>query len=375
MYDDIISEKLLNIKNLNKLYIKTKDSKIRDIIQELFIYFTVVYSTIYNNWGNDKRTLIRKLLKRHKYEAFKFLYYNFNIEEYNDYIVRYSIKYNFNAVIKLLIENGYKNYKKLFHYSVKYDNINIIEYIYQFVNKNEYINEIGKESVKYDRSDITIWAINNCANSNEIALNAIEYHNFDLLKKITEITQIDTYKAAIKSIEIDDIKIFSYLMEIGVEHYNNLAEHASNYGRLKMLKIIPDEKYNKDTIASIAAEYGHLNIIKWLYKNGYRNINNIVLSSAKGNNINIIVWGIKKGFNNMYALAIIATENGNLEIVKYAYDKGSNNIEEIMNVAALNDYPNIVEWALDNGAKDIDNVKRIAKIYGYNDLIDIVNKY
>jgi len=364
--DDILAEKLLNIKNLNKLYIKTNDKKIRELISELFAYFSLTYDMIYKQWKENYKPLIRKLLKLKKFDEFKFLYNNFNVKQYDNYIVHYAVKYNFTAVVKFLIENGYTDYNKIFNYAVKYDNLEVTEYVYQF--DKTYIDQIGINAVKYNITNIAVWAIKHGADPGKMAELAVVNNNIQMLQEIGNLTYYDTYKLAKTAIEVNNIDAFKILMSRGIEHYSNLAEYAAVYGRLTILELIPEDQYNTSTVVATAAEYGHLNIIEWFYKNGYKNVSNIALSAAKNGHNDIIKWATKRGFNDFYKLAIIGAKNGYIKIVEYAYENGADNVEEILNSAALNDHPDIVSWAIAHGAKDIENVKHIARVYGYNDL-------
>ncbi len=97
-----------------------------------------------------------------------------------------------------------------------------------------------------------------------------------------------------------------------------------------------------------AAKYGHLNIIMWAIENGCE-INNCVSDMAvKYNHLNILIWLKEHNFEISTNICNIAAENGHLDILKWLINNEykCNNLTCML--AASNGHLNVVKWLREN---------------------------
>ena len=115
-----------------------------------------------------------------------------------------------------------------------------------------------------------------------------------------------------------------------------------------------------------AAEYGHLNILKWILKNGYPRDGRAMGYAAKGGQLTALKWMVKHNFTDRGLSFYYAAGTGNVEILQYLcehkftindnyYAANKGKLEIIKNMYTMNPKSlyNVCEGAAKAGHLDV----------------------
>lgn len=170
-------------------------------------------------------------------------------------------------------------------------------------------------------------------------------------------------------------------------------KRAVKVGNLKVVRFFVEHgiyDLNKLGLLPLATKYNHMDIVKYLIKNGaniYTNMNTKVYSDTQKNNVNDtfdyyiysgdleMVRYLKKHGVNIHrdrdSSLYQAARFGHLHIVKYLIENGAKN-PNALRAAAMNNHLDIVEYLLNNGA-NIQSFKNRAfcdaASFGYLDIV------
>ena len=140
------------------------------------------------------------------------------------------------------------------------------------------------------------------------------------------------------------------------ENYNDFATIASQYGHLNVLEFFKNNNIEFDvyTCAKIAAEYGFLHIIQWLHQNGcdpnYVHENSwTCCGAASGGHLHILQWLRNHGYQWDRYTCFKAAGNGHLHVLQWARENGCPWDEETCNHAARYGHLHILQWARQEG--------------------------
>jgi hypothetical protein len=183
----------------------------------------------------------------------------------------------------------------------------------------------------------------------------IEIKNNYLFKKIYE-KKIHTMEWAIMNGHLETIK-WLYNKNIRIEKKlkpNSLSRlfyiDNEGYQCLKVSMNGDQCEVSMNGSMDLAAKYGHLEVVKWLYKKGERFTPKSLDSAIKDGHLEVVKWLYKKGERFTPKSLDSAIKDGNLENLKLIYNKyrGSVTIDH-MSYAAKFNHLEVLKWLWDHG--------------------------
>ena len=217
-----------------------------------------------------------------------------------------------------------------------------------FVNNKNYI---GIRKLK----NINLKSQNNDFNNN------LDY--LDIYNKINK--YINLYYSLKWNAKDGHLKVVQFLVEYGMNNYNDVLLQSSYNGHLEIVKyIIEKGAKNINESLILSAKYNKLEVVKFLINNGADiHVDNeyILRYSAQTGHTEIVKYLIENGANihidDDYALRCSALYS-HLEIVRYLVENGAN-IHAVGDCAlrwsAMKGHFEIVKYLVENGANNIDN--------------------
>jgi len=143
-------------------------------------------------------------------------------------------------------------------------------------------------------------------------------------------------------------------------NHNVVCNIAAENGHLSILKWLISNGCEVSTqTPAFAAESGHLEIIKWLRGTDNKNENEYKYEwdiwtcsgAAYGNHIDVLKWAYENGCPwDVWTCAFLAS-NGNLEALKWAIDNGCPWDDNLCRFAAQKNQIEILEWIKEKGCK------------------------
>ena len=162
----------------------------------------------------------------------------------------------------------------------------------------------------------------------------------------------------------NQINICQKLYQKYGKHLKQIIEGSAVSGNLEMVKwtyrkmqiLSLDKVYmsgtNKDfsisNLCSLAAENGHLEILKWAQKNGCPFDLLEFSTAAKNGHLEILIWAYETGYWCCSNIDCYAAENGHLVILKWRHKIGRLNIGNSYLYAAKNGHIEILKWMHEN---------------------------
>ncbi len=135
-------------------------------------------------------------------------------------------------------------------------------------------------------------------------------------------------------------------------NFDDINYYASLYGHLEILKWAFANGYYHGctTISETAALNGHLDILKWANSNTRGNCNNVCVNAARNGHLECLIWARKIGvFPWDHRVCIYAARNGHFEVLKWARKNGCDWNRFVCTNAKMNGHYDILNWAIDNG--------------------------
>jgi len=157
-----------------------------------------------------------------------------------------------------------------------------------------------------------------------------------------------------------DLEIVKWLYTCANQSY--IRRHPSIYtviaadrGHLEVLKYLHENGCFWDSDACIyAAKGGHLKVLQYLHDNGCRwNIDACAYAASKGGHVDVLKYLHENGCSWYYNTYSYAIEGGHLEVLKYLLDEGCPahmyGDDEVCCIAARHKQTNILEYLIENG--------------------------
>lgn len=168
-------------------------------------------------------------------------------------------------ILEFLKSRNYYWYSVVFSYAVKYSNLDIIEWFHKNGCPWIYEENIYCYAMKNKNKNVLnwLWENNYYLHKEDILKYTKEYKNYENIESIYKKNYTeDAYKTAIQ------------------------------LGNLDMILWLQEKKYvgYENNYCSIAAEYGRLDILKWLHKNGMPLGLDLYVKAASRKHVDIIKW-------------------------------------------------------------------------------------
>lgn len=122
------------------------------------------------------------------------------------------------------------------------------------------------------------------------------------------------------------------------------------FNRMKSSRLtLGDRGYHKCStkLMNLIARNGHLAVLKWLYKNTHSRCDHrmILCWVAMTGHLDVFAWLYKKGAHCSQFILNLAAEHGHLHILKWSLEHLLEfSLEEIMHVALVRNQVEILEW-------------------------------
>lgn len=252
------------------------------------------------NYDNERnKTIFDYLIKFNNHSLISFILGKKKINLYrNTHILKYPIKHHFNNIVKSILDYDNKiilfndnNNFNTFHYSIKYNNFEILEYLYKSIDeldKNMYYSKITYKSdslyhyifntnIKNSIKILDILHINNIEDvfndNNETILLCLfknikddkEEKHLEFIEKINKIIQKPLFDIQQKD---TDKTLLHYLIDIGyykttLSYLKNIINQKINYNiniqdnkgqtifHILLRQIIKDDKNNIQLIVEV----------------------------------------------------------------------------------------------------------------------------
>jgi len=201
-------------------------------------------------------------------------------------------------------------------YAIKYDNLEVVKYIYTEGKSNNYLTCVL--SAKYGNLKILKWARKNGCSWDELtcAIAAMNCH----------------------------LEVLKWARENGCPWNELTCKYAAVNGHLEVLKWARENgcPWNEGTCAN-AAFNGHLEVLKWARENGCLWNELTCADAAMNGHLEVLKWARKNGCPWNEGTCTAAVFNGHLEVLKWARKNGCPwDKNKCMTIAVK--YPEIVKW-------------------------------
>jgi hypothetical protein len=304
---------------------------------------------------------MRTAIEEENYEIMKYLYdpykerYKKNRRCIHQTILNMGIiKGNLDAVIWIADRCATYTYKETFR-AAKYEHIDILRWLY---------DTRIPEAIELSLNNMNAFPL---TNQDKTILYAAEVGNLDIVKylskkgpQINTTTLRETVNAAAKN---GFMQIIEYLY---------LQYDICIFDKLSI---------------TYAAEGGHLNIIKFIYKSGFDHIfnkkpynRNAMDYAAKGGNLHVIKWLYEQSLGDCTAnLYYNACKNGHIEVVRWATEHKHSTpcSKRAMDLAAIGGHLDLVTWLHNNRTEGCSRKAIIGSaMHGYLPTLEYIhNKY
>jgi hypothetical protein len=175
----------------------------------------------------------------------------------------------------------------------------------------------------------------------------IEIKNNYVFKQIYE-KKIHTMSWAIKNGHLETIKWLYYNKNIRIEKKIKLNSFSLSYYTNYDSYLY---EVSMDGSIDLAAKYGHLEVLKWLYNKLYiRYTLDTIDIALENGHLEVVQWLVKQSVSFISKKLDIAIKYGNLEVLNLIYNKyrGSVKIDH-MSYAAKFNHLEVLEWLWDHG--------------------------
>jgi len=158
-----------------------------------------------------------------------------------------------------------------------------------------------------------------------------------------------------------------------------ISEAIAVSGNLYFLKFFDSLNFSwkSKTFCWLAAQNGHLDIIKWaIERNCSFNAHHCMYEAIALDKIHILFFFVKtKGYVLDPTMCAVAACNGDLEMLKFLRVNSCPWDEETCSLAALEGHLDVLKWAFENGCPlNPENIKNNALKNGHQDCLDFAVK-
>ena len=131
----------------------------------------------------------------------------------------------------------------------------------------------------------------------------------------------------------------------------NILEFYAKYGYLSCLKWCKNvyNGYGWWYVCTIAAEFGHLDIVKWARENEFLWDSYTCAVAARNGHFDVLRWAHENGCPWSETTCECAAASGHLQILQWAIDHGCPFENSALMLAAYNGHLGILQWARESG--------------------------
>jgi hypothetical protein len=264
---------------------------------------------------------------------------------YTDFYTAFSIGYYF--VAEKLFDKEVITYE----YALKKGNDSLVKFIF---NQGIVSGHPIPNAILYKKYDLVVWLRNNGADMEyDLSINSAIKHSYNkIVKWLYNSRPISAlyYHPMSAAIKYNNLEIVRFFNE-----YSNCITMSSKY-------------------TTAATSYGHLDILKYLFLEGYQVNNSCMLIACKKGYIDIVKW---IHFSNLYNIGSpgainYAAQGGHLEIIKFLSEYRSDGATKFaMDTAAENGHLETVIWLHFNRVEGCttDAIDH-ASLYGRLDIVE-----
>ncbi len=164
------------------------------------------------------------------------------------------------------------------------------------------------------------------------------------------------YSAAKNAIENGHLHIIIWLWMSGYQYPKIILSLAAKYGQLGILKWLSTigrtvNLYWDPSFSAFAAENGHLEVLKWVRKNGGEWNYWTCAAAASNGHLETLKWARENGCEWNSITCAHAAQNGHLHILKWARENGCDWDKNTCAYAAKHGYFEVLIWARENGCE------------------------
>jgi ankyrin repeat protein len=207
---------------------------------------------------------------------------------------------------------GYKSlYIKLLFAAIEYNHLEIVQMI---VAKGDF------KIKRYEEGFMPI--IFN--DFNMILEQAARYGHLNIIKYAIENGATDFNTAMYEAAKNDHLEIVQFLYEKGAKNIKSCIEGAASEGYMEIVSFLvkkaQEQGQNLNLVEAMAeAAYGgHLDVLKYLMKQGQWDLHGPLLSAIAGKQLKIVSYLIKQGADNIQeAIDFAEEEKSSKEIIDY----------------------------------------------------------
>lgn len=172
------------------------------------------------------------------------------------------------------------------------------------------------------------------------------------------------------SLDNSSTEIFDWALAQNIQEYEScisspykmhfFVSYRTNNGHLDKLKLYVDKGYSfknnySDTYCSLAAESGHLDVLKFLKNNGAHWCHSTCEKAILGGHVETLKWAIENGCDMDETAVEIAASCGYLHILEYIretkYAHYIENVDIYWKLWNKGKSINTINWAINNGIK------------------------
>ena len=186
------------------------------------------------------------------------------------------------------------------------------------------------------------WVLSNgCPRDNlEMCCSAARSNNVAVFKWLVEEHKcLIQEQVGLAIVESKNKDLLEWAITKNLQYGNDLYYKIVRNGRLDMLELLPDRIQYLNTVKNkksilefskkigrLAAKYGHLHILKWLYEKYFPEkcfpVNTICLGAAQGGHLEVLKWARSHGCTWNKEVTLVAYQNEHHDLYKWAVDNG-----------------------------------------------------
>lgn len=182
---------------------------------------------------------------------------------------------------------------------------------------------------------------------------AVAGGHIEIAKRMVRQGKRRYYDAGIEAARTGQVEIFQWALTGNVSGWEwRLLHEAIAYGQLNVISWAHTKGYKPNDLCDIAADNGHLHVLKWAHKIGGYGTGTVCRTAAGKGYFEIVKWAHKKRYI-WESICWHAAHGGHFDILKYAYENGAPLQMGILHNAAYYGRIDMLEWLLERGCPQI----------------------
>jgi hypothetical protein len=274
----------------------------------------------------------------------------------SNYCALYAARFNHLDLFKWMLKKNFPVPRDICDFSAQLNHFEMLKIGY--INGGVLNDAICNHAAKNNNLEMLQWAIENGCLIQNICINtAAEHGHTEILKWLKnygwQFNEDRCVMAALAAAKNNHLNTLKWLCENNCPMSFDIGNHAIGNNNLEMLIWIQQKGYlNRDPISiNIAAEYGYIEILKWLLNNGCRWNRTTCAMAAKSGNLELLKYLRENGCKWDARTCSRAAEYGHLEILIYARENDCNWDHRTCAKAIMKYQKHILSWIHANGSK------------------------